>query len=163
MIFKRVNRSEPEQVFIVVLANEGAALNKDQTVQWETASASVDGVRVRDMDTGNLWAFAGVVDAAIADGAYGLIQIYGYRSTSSILTTDTSIDTGVPLKVVAGQDYFQTENSVYTSNANMTRAPLFAVLLESITTSTGAVSRKIFIRAMQMLLTLGVASVGLIG
>ena len=148
MLFKRLNRTDPEQVFIVVLGNEGAALNINQTVQLEVASASVDGVRVRDMDTANLYAFVGVVDAAIADGAYGLVQIYGYRSTSVILTTDTSITTGVALVPVAGQDYFQSENTVYTSNANFTRTPIFAVLLESITTSTGNVSRKIFIRAM---------------
>ena len=148
MIFKRINRTDPEQIFIVVQGNEGAAINANQTVQWEIASASVDGVKVRDMDTANLYAFAGVADAAIADGAYGLIQIYGYRSTSLVLTTDTSTTTGVPLVAVAGQDYFQSENSVYTSNANFTRTPIYAVLLESITTSTGSVSRKIFLRAM---------------
>lgn len=131
-----------------MLANEGAALNVDQTVQWEVAAASVDGVRVRDMDTANERCFAGVVDAAIADGAYGLIQIYGYRSTSLILTTDTSITTGVPLVPVAGQDYFSSIVSSTSSNANVTLQPVFAVLLESITTSAGAVSRKIFIRSM---------------
>ena len=41
MIFKRLNRTDPEQVFIVVLANEGSALVQNQTVQWEVASASV--------------------------------------------------------------------------------------------------------------------------
>ena len=148
MLFKRVNRTDPEQIFIVVLNNEGAALNANQTCQWEIASASVDGVKVRDMDTANLYAFAGIADAAIADQAYGLIQIYGYRSTSLVLTTDTSITTGVALVAVAAQDYLQSENTVYTSSANFTRTPIWAVLLESITTSTGNVSRKIFMRSM---------------
>lgn len=148
MLFKRVTRTDPEQVFIVVLNNEGAAMIANQTCQWEPASASVDGVRVRDLDTANEYCFAGIVDAAIADGAYGLIQIYGYRSTSLVLTTDTSITTGVALVPVAAQDYLQSQHTVYTSSANFTRTPIFAVLLESITTSTGNVSRKIFIRAM---------------
>ena len=150
MIFKRLNRTEPEQVFIVVLGNEGAALNANQTVQLEPASASVDGVRVRDMDTGNLFLFVGVVDAAIGDGAYGLVQIYGYRSTSIVFQTNTSQDTGLPLIPVAGQDYFQSVASSTASSANVTLQPVFAALLESITdaTASGTVSRKIFIRAM---------------
>lgn len=148
MLFKRLNRTDPEQIFMVVLNNEGAAMVADQTVQLEVASASVDGVRARDMDTGNLFCFLGVADAAIADGAYGLIQIYGYRSSSIILTTDTSITTGIPLVPVAGQDYFSSIVSSTTSSANVTLQPVFAVLLESITTSTGTVSRKVFLRAM---------------
>ena len=132
----------------MVFNNEGGTLAINSTCQWEIASASVDGVKVRGIDTANIYAFAGVVDAAIADQAYGLIQIYGYRSTSLVLTTDTSITTGVPLIAPVAQIYFQSENSVYTSNANFTRSPIYAVLLESITTSTGNVSRKIFIRSM---------------
>lgn len=150
MIFKRLNRTDPEQVFIVVLANEGSALTINQNVQWEVASASVDGVRVRQSDTGNLWAYAGVVDAAIADGAYGLIQVYGYRSGSIVFQTNTSQDTGQPLVPVAGQNYFSTVASTTASNATVTQQPIFGVLLESITDSAGSatVSRKVFIRAM---------------
>ena len=148
MLFKRVTRTDPEQVFIVVLNNEGATLSANATCQWEIASASVDGVKVRGIDTANAYAFAGLVDASLADQTYGLIQIYGYRSTSAVLTTDTSITTGVPLVAPVAQTYLQSENSVYTSNANFTRAPIWGVLLESITTSTGTVSRKIFLRSM---------------
>jgi hypothetical protein len=148
MLFKRVNREAPEQVFAVVYNNEGSSLAADSTCQWEPNSASVDGVKVRAMDTANEYCFAGIVDSAIAAGAYGLIQIYGYRSTSTVLTTDTSITTGVALVPVAAQAYLQSQHTVYTSNANFTRSPIFAVLLESITTSTGNVSRKVFIRAM---------------
>ena len=150
MIFKRLNRTDPEQVFIVVLANEGSALTINQSVQWEVASASVDGVRVRQPDTGNLFAYAGVVDAAIADGAYGLIQIYGYRSGSIVFQTNTSIDTGALLVPVAGQNYFNTVASTTASNATVTNQPVYACLLESITdaTASGTVSRKVFIRAM---------------
>lgn len=150
MLWKRLNRTDAEQCFIVVLNNEGAAIKKDQTVQLEPASASVDGVRVRDMDTGNLFLFVGIADAEIADGAYGLIQIYGYRSSSIVFQTDTSQTTGLPLVPVAGQDYLQSVASSTTSSANVTLQPVFAALLESITdaTASGTVSRKIFIRAM---------------
>ncbi len=148
MLFKRVSRTDPEQVFVVVFNNNLAALNANSTCQWEFNSASVDGVKVKSVVAGNLYGFVGIVDAAMADQTYGLVQIYGYRSTSAVLTTDTSITTGIPLVAVAAATYLQSENSVYTSNANMTRTPIYGVLLESITTSTGNVSRKIFIRAM---------------
>jgi hypothetical protein len=148
MLFQRMNRGDPERIFMVMLNNEGAALEKDSCVQLEMDSASVDGVRMRAPDTGNLFAFIGVVDAAIANGDYGLVQTYGYRSTSKLLTTDTSIATGAPLIPVAGQVYFASVASTLASNTAVTMAPVFAVLGESVTTSTGTVSRKIFIRAM---------------
>jgi hypothetical protein len=150
MIFQRTNRTDPERVFVVVRNNEGAALNKDQTVQWEPASASVDGVRVRDMDTGNEFLFVGIVDAAIADGDYGLVQVYGYRSTSIVFQTGTSQDTGVPLVPAAGQDYLQSVASTTASNAAVTLQPVFAALLESIASSAASatVSRKVFVRAL---------------
>ena len=148
MIFQRVNRTDPERVFLVMRNNEGAAMIKDQTCQLELASASIDGVRIRDMDTANEHSFIGIVDAAIADGAYGLVQVYGYRSTSIILTTNTSITTGVVLVPVAAQDYLVSSATTLVSTANYTRSPIVAFLGESITTSTDTVTRKIFIRAM---------------
>lgn len=150
MIFKRLNRTDPEQVFIVVLANEGSALVQNQTVQWEVASASVDGVRVRQMDTGNLHVFAGIVDAAIADTNYGLIQVYGYRSGSILLQSNTTIVTGGLLVPVAGQNYMQQVVSSTTSSADVTLQPVFAYALESLDTAgaSATASKKIFIRAM---------------
>lgn len=150
MIFQRVNRTDPERVFIVMRNNEGASINKDQTVQLELASASIDGVRVRDMDTGNLHAFIGIADAAIADGAYGLIQVYGYRSTSILFQTDTSQDTGVVLVPVAGQDYLQSTLTALASNSAFSFYPPFQLLGESIASSAASatISKKIFIRAL---------------
>jgi hypothetical protein len=148
MIFQRVNRTDPERVFVVMRNNEGASMPKDSACGLELASASVDGVRVRQLDTALAHTFVGIVDAAIADGAYGLIQVYGYRSTSLILTTNTSITTGVCLVPVVAQDYLVSSATVLTSTADYTRSPIVAFLCESITTSTSTVSRKIFIRAM---------------
>ena len=154
MLFKRLNRDQPEQVFVVAENNEGATIDIDATVQVDTTT-DVDGVKVRDMDTGDLYAFMGVADAAIADNNFGLIQVYGYRSTSQILTTDTSIAAGLPLIPVAGQEYFNSFETAITQASStdqqattITLQPTFGCLLESITTSTGTASLKIFIRAM---------------
>lgn len=150
MMFKRVNRTDPEQVFVVVFNNEGASLSANATCQLEMASASVDGIKVRQPDTANLFAFVGIVDAAIADQAYGIVQIYGYRSTVTVFQTGTSAATGAILVPVAGAGYMATSAQTYASNTTITFLPIFAVLAESVTDSSASatVNAKAFIRAM---------------
>lgn len=150
MIFQRLSRTDPERVFVVVQNNSGSTMAKDTTAQLDLASASIDGVKVRVPAAGNEYAFVGIADAAIAANDYGLCQVYGYRSTSSVFQTNTSQDTGVPLVPVAGQAYLSSVLSTTASNVNVTQQPIFAVLGESIVNSAGSatVSRKIFIRAL---------------
>jgi len=139
MIFQRLNRTDPERIFMVMRSNETCAI--DDAVALETNSDSIDGVRVRQPDTGLLHTFVGIADAAITSGSYGLIQVYGYRSTSRVFQTNTSIDTGVVLTPVAAVAYVQ---SFASSNVP------YGVLLETIVSSSvsNTVSRKIFVRAM---------------
>ncbi len=148
MLFKRVNRDQPEQVFISVLSNETMA--KDDAVTWETASASIDGVKVRLPDTSLLFAFVGLADSAINSGDYGLVQVYGYRSTSRCFQTNTSQDTGVNLVPTAGAAYLASVASSTTSSANVTQQPVFAMLGETIASSSASatISAKVFIRAL---------------
>ena len=143
MIFKRVNRSDAERVFAVFQANE-ASIAADDVVGLELAAASVDGVKISQVAATEEHATVGIADAAIANGAYGLVQIYGYRSTSRINTTGATLTPGVALGAVAGQDYMETKASI--AGAWM---PVF-VLLESAasTGTTATVSKKVFIRAM---------------
>lgn len=150
MIFQRLNRTDPERTFVIVQNNEGATLNKDAACQWELASASIDGVKVRQHDTGNDYAHVGIVDANIANGEFGLVQVYGYRSSSILFQTNTSQDTGVALVPVAGQNYLQSVASTSASNAAPTQQPIFEVLGESIASSSASatISKKIFIRAL---------------
>lgn len=142
MLFKRINRSDAERVFIAMQAN-AAGIAADDIVCLESTAASVDGVKVIQPATALQAAHTcvGVADAAIANGSFGLVQIYGYRSTSRIVTTDSSYALDIALQPTSGQDYFSTK----ASTAGVT--PL-AVLLETHTTSTGTVSKKIFLRAM---------------
>jgi len=148
-LFKRLNRDEPERIFVAFENNEGSALVRDQTIQIDTTS-QVDGVRARQMDTGQLFAFLGVVDAAVATGGVGLAQTYGYRSTSVVFQTNTSQDTGVALVPVAAQNYLQSVATTLASNTTITLQPIFAVLMESIASAAASatVSRRVWIRAM---------------
>lgn len=150
MLFKRLNRDTPEQVYIVVQNNEGSALVAGSTVQLEMASASVDGVKARVPDTANLYAFLGLADAAIADQDFGLVQVYGYRSGSVVWQSSTSMATGEPLAPSAGNAYLVTVASSTASNAAATQQPIFGVLAESIASSSASttISAKVFLRAL---------------
>ena len=148
MVIKRLNRTDPERIFVAVLCNE--ANSADDAVALETASASIDGIKVRQPDTGLLYTFVGLSDASLASGSYGLVQIYGYRSTSRVFQTNTSIDTGVVLVPTAAAAYLQSTASSTTSSANVTQQPIYAALLETIasTVSSVTISAKVFLRAM---------------
>ena len=150
MIFQRVNRTDPERVFVTFLNNNAGSTAAGDTAQLELAAASVDGVKARSVATGNLFAFLGVWDGIVTTGSYGLVQTYGYRSSAKVFQTDTSQDTGQALVPVAGQLYMQTFASTITSNVSATIPPIMAVLAQSIASSAGsaAASVKVFIRAL---------------
>ena len=145
MLFKRLNRTAAETVFAVFQANE-ANIAADDVVALEVTAASVDGVKIAQPATANLFATVGVADAAIANGAYGLVQIYGNRSTSRVLATGTSLTAGLTaLAPVAAQDYLSSGATV-----PLAYLPAF-VLLASVSSAPGAnstFSSRIFIRCM---------------
>ena len=93
MLFQRINRSNPEKMFIVVYNSwSSASLTNGQSVVWDYA-ADADGVGVTKPTASNKAggkhygaAFAGIVAETIASGAYGLIQVYGYHSAVRVRT-----------------------------------------------------------------------------
>jgi hypothetical protein len=137
MLIPQINRDGAEAVFGSFYGAEGADIPKDAVCQLDITTA-VDGNRVVQPNTSELNAVVGIAHALITDATYGLVQIYGYRSTAKVLTTDTSIAAGVKLVAVAGQDYLASSAS----------GDLLFVLLQSHTTAAGTVSKKIHIRAM---------------
>jgi len=145
MLFKRLNRTDAERVFAVFQANE-ANISADDVVALELTAASVDGVKITQPVTASLAAVVGIVDAAIANGAYGLVQIYGYRSTSRVLQTGTSLTAGLTiLAPVNAADYLSSGATVPAGYL-----PAF-VLLNSAQSAAGAnstTSNKVFIRCM---------------
>lgn len=147
--------SDPEKVFIVCRNSEGSTLNADDVCQWETNSASVDGVRVRQPDTGHSGSIVGIVDAAISDGSYGLVQVFGYRSTSRVFQTNTSQATGVFLEASLGAAHLSSYASSQTMDSNTTasvshRPGPYFILGESIASSAASatISAKVFLRLL---------------
>jgi len=126
MLFQRVNRSDPEKVFIVAYNDYAtASLTNGQAVIWDYAG-SANGVGVTQPASGigrnghfGL-AFAGIAAETIASGSYGLIQVYGYHSATRVHTAtggNPEIAAGTGLTCGATAEFCLTS---YQANANNT-------------------------------------------
>ena len=140
MIFKRINRSSPEQVFAVFQAN-ATGIAADDVVSLELTAASVDGVKIVQPVAAQLGCVVGIADAAIANGDYGLVQIYGYRSTSRVAQTTSSLPLGAGLVAVAAADYLDSVTASAFGH-------YFHLLQTTSANTLHTVSLKIFIRCM---------------
>lgn len=108
MLFQQISRDSAEKVFIICRNTSGASLAANLPVYFETDAVS-DGNAVSQMTAvahgTNL--FAGITDAAIADDAYGKVQVYGYRASVVVSAVDSSfsVTPGNRLVGVAGAAY----------------------------------------------------------
>lgn len=86
MLFSRINRSNPEKIFIVAFQSYAtAAASNGQAYMWDyTTDKNGVGVTLPASGSGRNGhygvAFAGIAAETIAAGAYGLFQVYGYHS-----------------------------------------------------------------------------------
>jgi hypothetical protein len=84
MLFQRINRTDPEKVFVVVMNSySSGSLSNGQAVQWDYAT-DANGVSVTKPAGTHGFAMAGVVAETIAHNAYGLVQVYGYHSAGRV-------------------------------------------------------------------------------
>jgi len=111
MIVKRINRTDPEQVFIVVRNSYNtASLTNGQAVQWDFGT-DVDGVGVSvptARATNRGFATAGIIAETITSGSYGLMQVYGYHSAVRVraCSSEHVIAAGSPLQMnLAGAQF----------------------------------------------------------
>lgn len=102
MLFKKMSRNSAETAFIVVKNVSGSTITAGYSGVFDVGG-SVDGVRVSQADSADLQAYAGVADADIANGAFGLFQIYGYRETTYVHSSVGSSVAGDSLVPFAGE------------------------------------------------------------
>jgi hypothetical protein len=162
MLFQRINRSDPEKVFIIVKNSyTTASLTNGQPVMWDYVTDG-DGVGVTLATAGTAkhggFVAAGVVSETITAGSYGLVQIYGYHSsticqagTTPATTLQTAVvATGTPLGLLtAAFTLTGIATSMGSSSATLDRvlypcAFSLGAAVATWTTGTGAV----FIKAM---------------
>lgn len=148
MLFKRISRSSAETVFIVAKNVSGSTLTAGYSCVFDTGG-SVDGVRVTQASTTDLSAYAGVADNDIANSAYGLLQVYGYRSAIYVKrsTGASTLASGTSLLPV-GNVWSLTDQATSPGTSKP-----FAFLCEAIADSTNTSSAwsanfKGFIRAL---------------
>ena len=79
MLFQRINRTDAEKVFMIVQNVSGSTATQGYNVVLDV-SGDVDGVRVTQASATDLQAYIGAADSDIADNAFGLVQVYGYRT-----------------------------------------------------------------------------------
>ena len=151
MLFKRVSRTDPEKIFAVCKNGYStAALSSGQAVTWDFITLA-DGVGVtmplaRATNAGV--AVAGIIAQAIAIGAYGLVQVYGYHSAVRVRTitgNDPAITSGSPLALNAAGSVFCLE-SYDSGSTNIQVAPCGFALAASAVWTTAAIAA--FIKAL---------------
>lgn len=143
MLFKRVSRSQAETVFVVVKNVSGSTITAGYSCVFDVG-ASVDGVRVTQASATDLQAYAGVADSSIANNAFGLVQVYGYRASAYIYSSTGSSVAGDNLNVVAAQWGLTPATVGGTAKA-------FGFLCEAIAASSSSqfnTTAKVFIRAL---------------
>lgn len=119
MIFQRINRSNPEKIFVVAMNSYStAAITNGQYVPWDVLTDS-DGVSVTGplaRTLGGGFDAAGIVaSSSISVGDYGLIQVYGYHSAVRVRSFTIGIPAiakGTPLYANIAGSVFCLENAV---------------------------------------------------
>mgnify|MGYP001559408304 CR=1 FL=1 len=148
MIFKQSNRTDAEQVFIVCRNITGATVSAGVPVQYDVVT-STDGNAVtacKSAANAPAGLFAGITDASMVDSAYGLIQVYGFRTSAFV--SAASADTLVPGPFLQGTSAGGGNLEPMTTSAATTSGWVFVSLMETITTSSAVASRNVLIRAL---------------
>jgi hypothetical protein len=144
MIFHAFQREDDDAVFTIVRNISGAALVVGYVCAWSTSTP--DGVRVSSPAASGLSLFRGIAVEAIADSAYGKVQVHGYCS-QALVSNDTTITytAGTPLVPVATAVYLDYAGNATTADG----VGGFVCLAEAVATAaTTQVNKKVFIRAL---------------
>lgn len=143
MEFKQTNRTGAEAVYIICRNIAGAALSAGVPVEWDVVTATDGNAVTSAKSAGAAGLFVGVTHTALADSAYGPIQVYGFRQSAYVSSDSaTSPLPGTFLQPTNGR--FE----VMTMSAATTSGHINAVLMETVATSSALANRNIFLRAL---------------
>lgn len=128
-LVQRVNRSDPEKVFIAVYNTYStAAMANGQAVAWDyqTDADGLGVTRPSARATSAGMAGAGIIAEAVPAGSYGLMQVYGYHSAVRMRTVtggSPAIVAGRPLVINVAGSVFCLE-SVSTASTTVLTFPM---------------------------------------
>lgn len=146
MIFPRLNRTEPEKIWMCVKAGEALLIGRPVCLHFNgtddgkvgyTADAASDATLV-----------VGLADKAIASGDYGLVQCYGFRSDAQMtLGSDAAADCGAILAVASASSGFLSMSVSIGAISAVNPMFVFAHSVSK-TTTTALWTGGVFIRCM---------------
>ena len=145
MLFPSLNRSDAEKVFISCRNISGATVSAGIPVEWDVVTAT-DGNAVTAAKSGSLSGlFAGVTDASMTDSAYGLVQVYGFRTSAYVSAASAGNVPGQLLVPAAGIFTDATMSAATTSGH------VWVSLMETVAAAAGSSATaqyNVFIRAL---------------
>lgn len=142
MQFQRINREDAERIFAIFYNCAGAAIAAGQSAVLDVSAP--DGVRVSKPAAATLSLFVGVATQAIADGAYGKFQVYGYKTAASVINHTTQA-------IAAGDILLPVDAQWYLARSGASSGVDGLVMAcEAVTTAAtpAAADKKVFIRAL---------------
>ena len=153
MIFKRINRTDPEQVFVVIKNSYAAAsLTNGQAVQWDFGT-DVDGVgvtRPTARATNRGFATAGIISETITAGEFGLMQVYGYHSAVRVraCSSEHTIAAGSPLQINLAGSAFCLEPICTATGTTVNHVTFPCAIAFEAYTSWTTTTIKAFVKAL---------------
>lgn len=145
MIFQRINRTDAETVFVIVYNVAGATITANYACCWDTGTA--DGIRVTQPTTATFALLVGIANADIADSAYGLVQVYGYRA-SGFITNDTSVAVAAGDLLAPVTAQWRMARKAAGDGAMAGGTLVMAGEAFATATTPAAANKKVFIRAL---------------
>lgn len=145
MLFQQLNRSDAEKVFIIGKNTSGSTVSANAPLYFET-DAVTDGNSVSAVNgiLEGLGNFAGINDASLTNNSFGLLQVYGFRTSAYISAASAGCAIGIPLLPVASQLYLTDSTSSSDPSRQVT-------LFETIAAAAGnsaVLQWNVFIRAL---------------
>jgi hypothetical protein len=94
MLFQRINKTDPEKVFIIGYNSSADEWSNGYVVRWDYTT-DADGVGMEKPAARGACgvgqaSIAGVVAETIAASAYGLVQVWGYHSAVRVKSSTTA-------------------------------------------------------------------------
>ena len=152
MLFQQLNREDAEKVFIICKNTSGGTLAANVPVYFETDEQSNGHAVSQMIGSGNLL-FAGINNASLVDDGFGLVQVYGYRTSAVVspVVSTYSLVPGQALKGVAGAAYLAYGSFISAATPTYWEHDNYVISLETKASADGksATSNAIvFIRAL---------------
>lgn len=147
MQFQRINRSNPEKIFIIGYNSSSDSWSNGYWVRWDSTT-DVNGVgmekpQAQGVNGIGFVDIAGVAAETIASGAYGLIQVWGYHAAARCRqNTATKLLKGMAMQ---GAGNLYCVEGVDVSGTHANDYPV-GFALESVVWTTAAI--KVFIKCL---------------